>query len=125
MSDISVNSSVSVEHQQRCKADRKSNANSNAKTNSKAKASSDSSNPSTSEATQLCNTCLTEKPIKSFVDVGIKKDGTKYKSKKCRTCINSKVNPEGDDDSIRKIKLQAIDKALSVSAKAMELISTI
>lgn len=103
MSDISINSSVSV-----------------AKT--KANATSDSSE---SILTQLCNTCLTEKPIKSFVDVGIKKDGTKYKSKKCRSCINSKVNPEGDDEGIRKMKLQAIDKALSVSSKAMELISTI
>lgn len=74
---------------------------------------------------QTCNTCLEEKPLSSFKTNGLKKDGSSYRTKKCRSCLLNKVNPRDDDEGIRKMKLMAINRALSVSEKAMELISEI
>jgi hypothetical protein len=102
-SDVSVSSSISV---------------------NESKASSSRSKRDLS-ITRLCNTCQEEKPIKSFADTGYDANGDKYKSRKCRKCLTSKVNPTNDDDSIRKMKLQSIDNAVRMSERLTEMISNI
>lgn len=74
---------------------------------------------------KICNTCLEVKPIYAFKTNGIKKDGSKYRTNKCRKCLDEKVNPRDDAEGIRLAKIAAVEKALAVSQRAMELISSV
>jgi len=76
--------------------------------------------------TKMCNTCLSEKPLSAFKINGLKEDGSKYRTNKCRQCLGApKVNPANDNEKIRIAKISAVHKALSVSERAMELIASI
>lgn len=77
------------------------------------------------QETQMCNTCLEEKPLTAFKTNGLKADGTRYRTNKCRKCLTEKVNPRDDNEAIRISKIAAVQKALSVSERAMELIASI
>lgn len=80
-----------------------------------------SENSSESE-TQICNTCLDEKPLTSFKINGVKKDGSKYRTKKCRDCIDSKKSVFHDDDKAVVIRALAIaERALNITDKVLEM----
>jgi hypothetical protein len=72
--------------------------------------------------TQTCNTCLEEKPLTSFKINGVKKDGSKYRTKKCRECLDIKKSVLCEDDRVVVIRALAIaERALGITDKVLEM----
>lgn len=81
---------------------------------------SDNDTCSSSEGSQVCNTCLQEKPLTAFKINGNKKDGSKYRTKKCRECLETKKSVLYDDDKAVVMRALAIaERALAITDKVL------
>lgn len=67
------------------------------------------SDASSEAESQVCNTCGESKPLRAFKTNGLKKDGTRYRMKKCRSCMDA---GEADKELVVMKSLDIVDRIL-------------